>query len=74
MSHEVARWLIALGAVVAWVGVTVLGMGMSYLESADWMVNTGAIASVVGLVALAIGIFVYRATAQPGSTADRARR
>jgi len=61
MSQEVARWLVALGAVAASVGATILGMGTSYLEAADWMVNLGAALTIGGILALLIGAYVYRA-------------
>jgi hypothetical protein len=71
MSHEIARWLVALGSVTAWVGFTVLGMGMSFVESVDWMITLGLVLTVGGVVALVAGAYVYRTSAEPGSAAAR---
>jgi predicted membrane channel-forming protein YqfA (hemolysin III family) len=73
MSQEIARWLIALGAVAASVGGTIVGMGMSYVQSDDGMITIGLVLTVAGVVAMAIGGYVYlfRPPEEPGSAAAR---
>ena len=73
MIHEVSRWLIALGAVAVSVGGTIVGMGMSYVQSEDGMITIGVVLTVAGAVAMAIGGYVYlfRPPEEPGPTAAR---
>ena len=67
MTRELGRWLIALGSVGAAVGITVLGMGMSFVESDDSMIRIGVILIVVGGVATVVGALAMRSTAEPVS-------
>jgi predicted membrane channel-forming protein YqfA (hemolysin III family) len=73
MSQEIARWLIALGAVATSVGGTIVGMAMSYVQSDDGMITIGLVLTVAGVVAMAIGGYVYlfRPPEEPGPTAAR---
>jgi hypothetical protein len=73
MIHEISRWLIALGAVAVSVGGTIVGMGMSYVQSEDGMITIGVVLTVAGVVAMAIGGYVYlfRPPEEPGPTAAR---
>ncbi len=62
MGAEVARWLIALGAVAAWTGIIVAGMGMSELVPGWELIQRGVLVTVAGLVALVVGVLLYRGT------------
>ena len=62
MGAEVARWLIAIGAVAAWTGIIVAGMGMSELVPSAELIQRGILVSVAGFVALIGGIVLYRGT------------
>jgi Ni,Fe-hydrogenase I small subunit len=62
MGAEVARWLIAIGAVAAWTGIIVAGMGMSELVPSAELIQRGILVSVAGFVALIAGIVLYRGT------------
>ena len=68
MGAEVARWLIALGAVAAWTGIIVAGMGMSELVAGSESISRGLVVTVVGLLALVIGIVAYRGTLKADET------
>jgi hypothetical protein len=52
-------YLVAIGAIAAWVGFTVYGLGNSYREPRDSDVNIGIGLMVGGLVVLVIGIIAY---------------
>ena len=65
MGAEVSRWMIAIGAVAAWTGVIVVGMGMATLLPSDSLIAQGVVVSVVGLVALILGILIYSRTVEP---------
>ena len=60
MARELPRVLIALGAVIASVGLVVFGMGMSYREPRDVDVNIGIALMVIGLAAFAVGLVMTR--------------
>ncbi|MCC6315518.1 MAG: hypothetical protein IT337_16085 [Thermomicrobiales bacterium] len=77
MGAELGRWLIALGAVGAWTGFTILGVGMSELTPAGYpyfagltVAEIGGYLTVIGLVMFVVGIFVYRATVEPDTSAS----
>lgn len=55
MTAEIGRWLIALGAVAAAVGFTVLGMSMAYYQTDHGQKNLAIILMVAGGVAVVIG-------------------
>ena len=61
MARELPRVLIALGAVIAAVGLVVFGMGMSYREPRDTDVNIGIALMVIGLVGFVAGLGMTRA-------------
>jgi uncharacterized membrane protein len=65
MGAELSRILIAFGAVAAWSGIIVLGMGMAELVPSSDLMSKGQIVTVLGLVALVAGIVMYRATREP---------
>lgn len=71
MTHEIARWLIAVGAAVGSIGFVVVGMGTSYVEADGGMTTIGVVLMVGGIVAMVLGALTYRATEEPGSTAAR---
>jgi hypothetical protein len=62
MGAEVARILVAAGAVAAWTGIIVLGMGMAELTPSAALISIGGILTVAGLVALVAGAVLVRAT------------
>ena len=68
MGAEVARWLIAIGAVAAWTGIIVAGMGMSELVPSAELIQRGILVSVAGFVALIAGIVLYRGTIEADET------
>ncbi|HEV2527051.1 MAG TPA: hypothetical protein VGT61_01155 [Thermomicrobiales bacterium] len=61
--NEIARhwhvYLIGIGAIAAWCGLTFYGMGLSYREPRSFDVNVGLGLMIGGLIVLAIGIFFY---------------
>ena len=62
MSEIQKHWhiyLIGIGSVMAWSGITFYGMGLSYRESRALDVNAGLVLTVLGLVLLAVGIAAY---------------
>ncbi len=61
---EVSRFLVALGAVAATVGFTVLGMGLSYVYVDENNVRLGLILMIGGLVGFAVGLVLNRAIDQ----------
>jgi hypothetical protein len=67
MGLELGRILTAAGAVAAWTGIIVLGLGMAELTPGYpfafglSLVGLGVLVTVVGLVALVVGAFIYRA-------------
>lgn len=70
MGAEVGRWLIAIGAVAAWTGIIVLGMGMSELIPGYEQIQRGLFVSIAGLAALVIGIVIYRSTVGPDESTN----
>src|SRR5688500_12443028 len=60
MARELPRVLVALGAVIATVGVTVYGMGIAYREPRDADVTIGVVLMVGGLVAFFAGPAIYK--------------
>lgn len=66
MGLELGRILTAGGAVAAWSGIIVLGMGMAELTpGAEYafglsLVGIGGWVAVIGLAALVVGAFIYR--------------
>ena len=65
MGREVARLLIAFGSVIAAVGFTVLGMGLSYVDPSSRDVTIGVWLMVGGGVAALAGAAIYRVTEEP---------
>lgn len=62
MSEISKHWqiyLIGIGAVAAWTGITFYGLGMSYREDRAFDVNLGLGLTIGGLIVLAIGIATY---------------
>lgn len=76
MGSELGRILTAGGAVAAWTGIIVLGLGMAELTPGIpyafglSLVGLGVLITVVGLVALVVGVMIYRATLE----SDRSTR
>jgi uncharacterized membrane protein len=70
MGAELSRILIAFGAVAAWSGIIVLGMGMAELVPSSDLMSKGQIVTVLGLVALVAGIVMYRATREPDLSSE----
>jgi hypothetical protein len=66
MARELPRVLTALGAVIAAVGFTVFGMGMSYREPRDSDVTIGIALMVVGLAGFVVGLAMMRMSADDG--------
>ena len=63
MSELQKHWhiyLIGIGSVAAWCGLTFYGMGLSYREPRSLDVNAGLILMVAGLIILAVGIVAYK--------------
>jgi ABC-type uncharacterized transport system permease subunit len=52
-------YLIAIGAIAAWAGVTIYGLGNSYREPRDFDVNVGIGLIVGGLAVLVVGVIAY---------------
>lgn len=74
MGAELGRILTAGGAVAAWTGIIVLGLGMAeqvpgypYAFGLS-LVGLGTLVTVVGLVALVVGVFILRAAEPDRST------
>ena len=65
MGAELSRILISLGAVAAWTGIIILGMGMSELVASADLVSKGQIVTVAGLIAFVVGLLMYRVTREP---------
>ena len=57
---NVARLLIAIGAVAASVGFTLLGMAMSYITPDETAIRNWIVLMIAGLVVLVIGVIVHR--------------
>ncbi len=72
MGAEVARWLIAIGAVAAWTGIIVAGMGMSELVPGWQLIRSGVLVTVAGLVGLIVGVVLYRGTVETDQTSEEA--
>jgi uncharacterized membrane protein len=70
MGAELSRILIAFGAVAAWSGIIILGMGMAELVPSSDLMSKGQIVTVLGLVALVAGIVMYRATREPDLSSE----
>ena len=68
MVCNVARWVIAFGVVGAAVGLTVLGMGTSFVDPDDGMITIGLVLMVGGIVAAVIGAVVYRNSDEPDTS------
>lgn len=70
MGSELGRILTAGGAVAAWTGIIVLGMGMAELVPGYpfafglSLVGLGALVTVIGLVSLVVGVLIMR-SAEP---------
>jgi hypothetical protein len=60
MARELPRVLTALGAVIAAVGLTVFGMGMSYREPRDTDVTIGIVLMILGLAGFIVGLAMPR--------------
>ena len=66
MGAELGRILTAAGAVAAWSGIIVLGIGMAELTPGApfafglSLVGLGVLVTVVGLVALILGVLILR--------------
>ncbi len=62
MSELSKHWriyLIGIGAVATWSGVTFYGMGISYREPRALDANLGLAVTIAGLIVLLLGIFFY---------------
>jgi drug/metabolite transporter (DMT)-like permease len=57
---ETSRILTALGLVAASVGLTVYGIGVAFVETADFERNLGLWLMIVGSIAAVIGIVMSR--------------
>jgi hypothetical protein len=57
---NVARLLIAIGAVAASVGFTLLGMAMSYITPDQTAIRNWIVLMIAGLVVLIAGVVIYR--------------
>lgn len=68
MGGTVGRWLAALGAVVAAVGFTLVGMATSYIQTIESMLTFGLVLTVGGIVALAVGLVMNAAANRPDRT------
>lgn len=68
MGEELSRILIGLGAVAAWTGFMVFGMGTAELIPTPFLLNTGLLVMVVGLVVLVLGALAYRRATEDDRT------
>ena len=62
---ELSRILISIGAVAAWTGVILFGMGTAELIPGADLMNKGLIGTIGGLIVLVVGMVLYRATREP---------
>jgi len=56
MGGSLARWLVALGAVAAAVGFTLVGMATSYIQTVDSLLTLGLALMIGGLVVFVVGL------------------
>lgn len=66
MGGAVARWLVAIGSVVAAVGLTLVGMATSYIQPVEGMVTVAIVMMVGGVLATIVGLIADRAAERPG--------
>ena len=62
MSEISKHWriyLVGIGAVACWSGITFYGMGLSYREPRSLDTNLGLAFAIGGLIVLIIGILAY---------------
>lgn len=65
MGRELARLLLVFGSVIAWVGFTIVGMGLSFVDPDDGMFTIGLVLTIGGIVAAIVGAAMYRVTEEP---------
>lgn len=65
MGRELARLLLVFGSVIAWVGFTIVGMGLSFVDPDDGMFTIGLVLTIGGIVAAIVGVAMYRVTEEP---------
>ncbi len=68
--NEIARWMIALGSVVASVGLVVFGIGTSFVRPEASEVNLGLVLMNGGLVVFFVGGGLYQRTKGPDTSSD----
>lgn len=62
MSELQRHWrvyLVAIGAIAAWVGLTIWGMARSYDEHRELDLNAGMALMIGGVIVLVIGVLAY---------------
>ena len=65
MGLTLARWMVALGAVVGSVGFTLLGMAMSYVRPDDGLFTLGLVLMIGGIVVFALGMLAHHRGDRP---------
>ncbi len=68
--NEIAKWMIALGSVVAAVGLTVFGIGTSFVRPEASQTNLGLILMIGGLLVFFVGGGLYQRTKGPDTSSD----
>ena len=68
--NEIAKWMIALGSVVAAVGLVVFGIGTSFVRPEASETNLGLILMIGGLVVFFLGGGLYQRTKGPDTSTD----
>ena len=68
--NEIAKWMIALGSVVASVGLVVFGIGTSFVRPEDDEITLGLILMIGGLLVFFLGGGLYQRTKGPDTSSD----
>lgn len=68
--NEVAKWMIALGSVVASVGLVVFGIGTSFVRPGADEINIGLALMIGGLLVFFVGGGLYQRTKGPDTSTD----
>lgn len=70
MGGGVARGMVVVGSVGAAVGLTTLGMAMSYIQPVQGLIVLSLVLMIGGVIALAVGLVAVRATEPPARDED----